>query len=54
MGEEGVAHHVVQFLLLSPPPSGLNDPVVGDACGSDGNGDESWKKADFVILISAS
>ena len=54
MGEEGVAHHVVQFLLLSLLPSGLNDPVVGDACASDENGDEPWKKVDFVILISAS
>ena len=54
MGEEGVADHVAQFLLLSPLPSGLNDPVVGDACGSDGNGDEEWKRVDFVILMSAS
>ena len=54
MGEEGVARHVVEFLLLFPPPSGLNDPVVGDACGSDGNADEARRKFDFVILISAS
>lgn len=54
MGEEGVARHVVEFLLLFPLPSGLNDPGVGDACGSDGNGDETWMKVDFVILISAS
>ena len=54
MGEEGVARHVVEFLLLFPLPSGLNDPVVGDACGSDGNADEAWTKVDFVILISAS
>ena len=48
-----VAHHVVQFLLLSRLLSGLNDPVVADVCGSDGNGYEAWKKVDFVILISA-
>ena len=54
MGEEGVARHNVEFLLLFPLPYGLNDPAVGDACGSDGNGDETWTKVDFVILISAS
>ena len=54
MGEEGVVRHVVGFLLLFPPPSGLNDPVVGDACGSDGNADEAWKKVHFATLISAS
>jgi len=54
MGEEGVADHVAQFLLLSPLPSGLNDPVVGDVCGSDGNGDEAWRRVDFVILMSFS
>ena len=54
MGEEGDARHVAEFLLLFPPPSGLNDLVVGDACASDGGGDEAWKKVDFVILISAS
>ena len=54
MGEEGVARHVVEFLSLFPPPSGLNGPEVGDACGSDGNGDEAWKKVDSVILISGS
>ena len=54
MGEEGVAHHIVQFLLLSPPPSSLNDPVVCDVCVSDENGDEVLMKVDFVTSISKS
>lgn len=55
MGEEGVADHIVEFVLLSPPPSGLSYPVVCDACVmSDVNGDGAWMKVDFVTLISAS
>ena len=57
MGEEGVAHHIVQFLIPSPPPFGLNILLVCGACeGGENMGEVRKKKPgleSLVILMSA-